>query len=223
MMLRIPQVIDSAQLAVIVPALKEAPFVDGKLSAGMHAQRVKENQELQKDADITRYLQKIITGNLYSSAAFRSAALPHRLAAPIFAKYTPGMAYGYHIDDPVMGKEQLFRCDVATTVFLNEPDEYDGGELVVRTPFGDQTVKLPAGDAVVYPASSLHRVAAVTRGERLVAITWIQSMVRDPARREVLYELNLAREKLMQASPDAEETAQVDHAYTNLVRMWAEV
>ncbi|MCK5091386.1 MAG: Fe2+-dependent dioxygenase, partial [Gammaproteobacteria bacterium] len=128
-----------------------------------------------------------------------------------------------HIDDPVTGEAQRFRCAVATTIFLNSPDEYEGGELVVRTPFGDQMVKLAAGDAVVYPASSLHHVKEVSKGNRIVAVTWTQSMVRDASRRELLHELNLAREKLMQASPNAEETAQVDHSYTNLVRMWAEV
>jgi PKHD-type hydroxylase len=122
-----------------------------------------------------------------------------------------------------MGDAQRFRCDVACTVFLNQPDDYDGGELVVRTTFGDTTVKLPAGDAVVYPASSLHHVAEVTRGQRLVAVTWIQSMVRNPQQREILYELNLAREQLMRSAPQSRETARVDHAYVNLVRMWAEV
>ena len=116
-----------------------------------------------------------------------------------------------------------YRSDVSCTVYLNGPDGYDGGELVINTTFGTREVKLPAGDAVLYPSSSLHHVAPVTRGERLVAVTWIQSMVRDAARRELLHELNQAREKLLVERPQAEETAQVDHAYVNLVRMWAEV
>jgi PKHD-type hydroxylase len=116
-----------------------------------------------------------------------------------------------------------YRSDIAITIFLSDPEAYAGGELVIRTAFGPQEVKLPAGDAIMYPASSLHRVAEVMRGERLVAVTWVQSMVRDPMRRELLYELGLAREKLLRTRPDAEETAQVDHAYVNLVRMWAEV
>ncbi len=106
---------------------------------------------------------------------------------------------------------------------IDEPDEYDGGELVVRTTFGEKRVKLAAGSAVVYPASSLHQVADVTRGRRLVAVTWVQSMVRDPARREILYELGLARETLLESSADSETTKQIDHSYTNLVRMWADV
>jgi PKHD-type hydroxylase len=223
MMLHLTQVIDPGQLKIIRQALAEAPFVDGKLSAGMRAKGVKTNQELAQDTEIAGYLNKIVMGNLYNNPQFRNAALPHRVATPFFAKYSPGMTYGDHIDDPVMGDAHRFRCDVACTVFLNNPTDYDGGELLVRTAFGDRTVKLPGGDAVVYPASSLHQVAPVTRGERLVAVTWIQSLVRDPAKRELLYELNLAREKLMHDAPGADETNQVDHAYTNLVRMWAEV
>lgn len=223
MLLTIPSVIDKNQLGVIQQALRDAPFINGKLSAGMQAEKVKNNEEVDQASEMAQQLSKILLGNLYHNPVFRNAALPHQVATPFFARYGKGMTYGDHIDDPVMGQEQRFRCDVACTVFLNDPDEYDGGELTVRTPFGDQLVKLPAGDAVVYPASSLHRVAEVTKGHRLVAVTWIQSLVRDPAKRELLYELNLARERLMQESPDAGETAQVDHSYTNLVRMWAEV
>jgi len=223
MMLHIPQVIDPAQLQVIGQALREAPFIDGKLSAGMRAKRVKDNREVQQGSEIAGYLNKILLGNLHASALFRNAALPHRVATPFFAKYEPGMTYGDHIDDPVMGETQRFRCDIAVTVFLNGPEEYDGGELVVRTTYGDQRVKLPAGDAILYPASSLHHVAEVTRGARLVAVTWVQSMIRDAGKREVLYELSLARDTLLAQSPEGAETAHVDHAYTNLVRMWAEV
>jgi len=223
MLLTIPHVIDPNQLGIMQQALKEAPFVDGKLSAGKAAQQVKRNQEVDQASEMAQQLSQILMGNLHHNEIFKNAALPHRTATPYFAKYSKGMTYGDHIDDPVMGQEQRFRCDIACTIFMNDPDEYDGGELTIRTHFGDQTVKLPAGDAVVYPASSLHKVTEVTRGERIVAVTWIQSLIRDPAKRELLYELNLAREKLMQDKPGAEETAQIDHSYTNLVRMWAEV
>jgi PKHD-type hydroxylase len=134
------------------------------------------------------------------------------------------MHYGDHIDDPIMGGAgQHFRCDVAVTVFLSAAEEYDGGELVINTTFGEKHVKLAKGDVVVYPASSLHRVNPVTHGERLVAVCWIQSFVRDPAKRELLFELNQARLHLLRHAPLAEETKQVDHAYTNLVRMWSEL
>ena len=224
MLLHIPRVIDSLQLGVIQGALKQSKFVDGKLSAGMVAEKVKRNEEVDQHTDTAVQLSKIIIGNLYHHAVFRSAAMPLRVATPFFARYRPGMTYGDHIDDPVMGGDgQRFRCDIATTVFLNEPEEYVGGELLIRTQFGDQKIKLPAGDAVVYPASSLHQVAEVTEGERIVAVTWVQSMIREPAKREILHELNLAREKLLHESAAGETGKQVDHAYTNLVRMWAEV
>jgi PKHD-type hydroxylase len=163
-------------------------------------------------------------GSLVRHPEYRAGALPLKVATPFYARYTPGMTYGDHVDDPIMGTgNALYRTDIAITIFLNEPEDYDGGELTIRTPFGDQTVKLPAGDAVLYPASSLHQVAPVTRGERLVAVTWVQSLVRDPARRELLYGLNQAREKLLRTSPDAPETAQVNTAYVNLLRMWSDL
>jgi PKHD-type hydroxylase len=134
------------------------------------------------------------------------------------------MTYGDHVDDAIMGKSgPRFRSDVSMTVFLRDPEGYDGGELVIRTAFGDQKVKLPAGDAVIYPSSSLHHVAEVTRGERLVALSWIQSHVRDPARRELLHELNQAREHLLKRAPAEQTTARVDRSFSNLVRMWADV
>jgi PKHD-type hydroxylase len=155
---------------------------------------------------------------------YRNGALPLHAASPLYARYRPGMTYGEHLDDPIMGTGGvLYRSDVAVTVFLSGPEEYDGGELVIRTAAGEQKVKGVAGDAVLYPASTIHHVSPVTRGERLVAVTWVQSLVRDPARRELLYGLNLAREKLLQGAPEAEETAQVNAAYLNLIRMWSDI
>jgi PKHD-type hydroxylase len=134
------------------------------------------------------------------------------------------MTYGNHVDDPIMGAPgQQYRSDVSTTVFLNAPEEYEGGELVINTSYGEQKVKLAAGSAVVYPSSSLHHVAEVTKGTRLVAVTWTQSLIRDPAKRELLYQLNQARESLLKSRPDDKETKNVDVAYVNLFRMWAEL
>jgi len=224
MLIEIPQVLDQDQLKRVAELLSGARFVDGRLSAGLTARRVKHNEELDGGAPELEQLNQIVMGTLVRHPAFKSAVLPHRVAVPFYARYTPGMEYGDHVDDPVMGPAGgRYRSDVSCTVYLNGPDGYDGGELVINTTFGTREVKLPAGDAVLYPSSSLHHVAPVTRGERLVAVTWIQSMVRDAARRELLHELNQAREKLLVEHPQAEETAQVDHAYVNLVRMWAEV
>lgn len=224
MLLTLPGLLNAAQVAKIHDILQGAAFVDGRLSAGFAAARVKNNLELQADEQRMGRLTRVIMASLGHNETFRFGALPHRVADPIIARYEPGMTYGDHVDDPIMGSTgPRFRTDVSMTIFLNPPASYEGGELVVRTPFGDQQVKLPAGDAVVYPSSSLHRVAPVTRGERLVALTWIQSYVRDAARRELLYELNLAREALLKEQPGTATTGYLDRSYANLVRMWAEV
>lgn len=224
MLLTIPKLLNPAQLQKVHELLAAAPFVDGKLSAGFAAARVKHNEEMRQDPERMQLLVRILMASLGHNERFRSAALPHRVADPIFARYRPGMTYGDHVDDPIMGTTgPRFRTDVSLTLFLNPPEDYEGGELLMRTPFGDRRVKLPAGDAVIYPSSSLHQVAEVTKGERLVALTWIQSYVRDPAQRELLYELNQAREVLLKEAPAAEHTAQVDRSYANLVRMWSEL
>lgn len=224
MMIAIPSVLTPPQLQRVCDILRSAPFVDGKLSAGLAAARVKNNQEVPHNSPELDTLNDIVMTALVRHPVYRAAALPLRVAAPYYARYTPGMTYGEHTDDPIMGVDGMpYRCDIAITVFLSAADSYEGGELAIRTTFGAQHIKLPAGDAILYPASSLHQVTPVTRGERLVAVTWLQSAVRDPAQRELLYELHLAREKLLQTAPAAVETAQVNRSYVNLVRMWSEV
>jgi PKHD-type hydroxylase len=223
-LLRIPSVLDRSELDVVQRMLTGAPFVDGKLSAGLAAKRVKHNLEVDRSARELEQLNNLVMGKLVQHPVYRSGALPLRVAAPYYARYTPGMRYGDHVDDPVMGADgTLYRSDVSITVFLSDPAGYDGGELAINTPFGEQQVKLPAGDAVMYPSSSLHRVAEVTRGERLVAVTWLQSLVRDPARRELLHELNSVRERLLANTPQTEDAKLINKTYVNLVRMWGDV
>ena len=225
MLLEIPNVLNAAQLQKIEQVLAGAMFVDGRLSAGMAAKRVKYNEELQQSPKEMDLLHRIIMSSLGHNTRFHSAVLPHRVADLIFARYRPGMTYGDHVDDPIMGGQggPRFRSDVSMTIFLRDSTSYGGGELVMRTSFGERQVKLRAGDAVVYPSSSVHHVAEVTHGERLVALAWIQSYVREPERRELLYELHLAREHLLRAQPDAEHTRYVDRSYVNLLRMWSEL
>lgn len=224
MLLQIPGVLNQAQLQKVAEILDRAEFVDGRLTAGMAATRVKQNEELKKDPRLMNLLIRILMSSLAHNQTFNSAALPSRMADPIFARYRPGMRYGDHVDDPIMGKSgPRLRSDLSMTLFLSPPDTYHGGELAIRTSFGTQQVKLAAGDAVIYPSSSLHHVAEVTGGERLVALLWIQSYVRDPAKRELLFELNQAREHLLRNSPDEESTRLVDNSFANLVRMWSEV
>jgi len=223
-LLRIPSVLDRSELEVVRRMLAGASFVDGKLSAGQVAKRVKHNQEVDRRARELEQLNNLVMGKLVQHPVYRSGALPLRVAAPYYARYTPGMQYGDHVDDPVMGADgTLYRSDVSITVFISDPAGYDGGELVINTPFGEQQVKLPAGDAVMYPSSSLHRVAEVARGERLVAVTWLQSLVRDPARRELLHELNSVRERMLANTPETEDAKLINKTYVNLVRMWGDV
>lgn len=224
MLLTIPGVLDSETLKMLQQSLAKATFVDGRLTAGSEAKKVKNNLELDRNAAERDQLNRVAMNALVEDSTFQHAALPLRLATPFFARYTAGMAYGEHVDDPIMGgRGTQYRSDVSVTLFLSPRDSYEGGELHIHTPFGPRVVKLDAGDAVIYPSSSLHQVTPVTSGERLVMVTWMQSMVRDPQRRELLYELHLARETLMANPPDASTSKQVDRSYVNLFRMWAEV
>lgn len=224
MYLIIQNVLGARQLEQIRSLLKQAEFVDGKLSAGLEAKRVKNNQEVKSSDSSLDRLNHLVMNSLLQHPEYQAAVFPYRVATPFYARYTKGMGYGNHVDDPVMGPMTgRYRTDVATTVFLNQPEEYEGGELRINTPFGEKIVKLPAGDAVVYPSSSWHSVQKVTQGERLVAVTWTQSMVRDPAKRELLYELGTARDQLLKTQPEADETGKVSTAYVNLLRMWSEV
>ena len=224
MLLTIPSVLTPEEIQVAQDLLAQGRFVDGKLSAGQEAVRVKNNTELQAQDALMTPLNNLVMGKLVRHPVYQSAALPAGIAAPFYARYTEGMRYGNHVDDPVMGPaNQRYRSDISITVFLNAPEDYDGGELVIVSNFGEQSVKLNAGDAVMYPSYSTHRVNEVTRGERLVAVTWCQSMVRDAAQRELLYNLSLARDALIADDATADTTQRVSNAYTNLVRMWAEL
>ncbi len=224
MLLTLPAVLNSEEVRVAQGLLKQGSFVDGKLSAGKEAVRVKYNEELQAREDLTTPLNNLVMGKLVRHPTYLAAALPAGVAAPFYARYTAGMHYGNHVDDPVMGPaNQRYRSDISITIFLNAPTDYDGGELVIVSNFGEQQVKLAAGDAVMYPSSSTHRVNEVTRGERLVAVTWCQSMIRDATQRELLYNLSLARDALIAENATAATTQRVSNAYTNLVRMWAEI
>lgn len=223
MLIEIKSLINEAQLDKIREILSQSEYADGKLTAGKAAEKVKNNLESALAPEKQQLLNRILMASLGNNARFKSFALPNRMADFIFSKYEPGMTYGDHVDDPIMGSGARFRTDVSMTVFLNDPDTYEGGELTVRTPFGDKLVKLPAGDAVVYPSASVHQVAPVTKGERHVALTWIQSYVRDASRRELLFELDRAREKLLNTDSESDEAKYVDRSYANLLRMWAEV
>ncbi len=224
MLLVIPGVLDSRKLSQVRSLLDQGRFIDGRLSAGKTAKRVKNNEELQSGAQQMEQLNSLVMGALVQHPLYQAAAMPCRVATPYYARYTRGMSYGDHVDDPVMGPPGgQYRSDVSTTVFLNGPGDYAGGELVIGTTYGDQSVKPAAGDAVIYPSSSLHHINEVTSGERLVAVTWAQSMLRDPQQRELAFQLYQARESLLESQPESEVATRIDHAYVNLVRMWSEL
>ncbi|MCK5382854.1 MAG: Fe2+-dependent dioxygenase [Gammaproteobacteria bacterium] len=224
MLTHIKGILDQNQLATARKLIAAGKFSDGSSSAGMAARRVKHNEELILNQTHMSDLNNLVMNSLVNHPVYRSAALPLRIAAPYYAHYTKGMSYGEHVDDPIMGQgSELYRSDISITIFLNSPDDYDGGELVIQTSFGEQQIKLPAGDAILYPSSSTHRVAEVSRGERLVAVSWVQSLVQEPEKRALLHDMNQARETLLRDKPDADETRQVNQSYINLVRMWSDI
>lgn len=223
MLVKIPDVLDSTQLAAVRSVLHQCNFVDGKLSAGANAQKHKSNEELAANEDQLDALNSVVMTQLIRHPTYLSAALPVKISLPIYARYTTGMSYGYHIDDPIMGAAAArYRSDISITVFLSNPDDYEGGEFSIDTQFGSEQIKLPAGHALLYPSSSRHAVNPVTGGERLVAIAWLQSMVRNPAQRQILYQLYQAREQLDHNSA-TDLRQKLEDSYTNLIRMWAEV
>ena len=223
MIMQIPHLLTVDQLDTARKLLATGQFLDGKLSAGKEAKLVKRNEELAGNSAQLEPLNNLVMGALVRNPLYQGAALPLRVAAPFYARYTKGMSYGQHVDDPVMGLGDRYRSDIAITIFISAPDSYAGGELLVRAPTGVHRIKYAAGDAVMYPASSLHQVLEVTRGVRLVAVTWAQSLVRDPARRELLFELGKVRDHLLETEPELETTALVSKSYVNLLRMWSEV
>jgi PKHD-type hydroxylase len=216
--------LNQLQIDKIHDLVDRSSFRDGKATAGVAARLVKRNEEMTPDEQAQQLLNRILMSSLGEQQLFHYAAMPAKLADFILARYDPEMEYGDHVDEPVMGGPgPKFRTDISMTVFLTSPESYDGGELVIRTSFGENRVKLAAGDAVIYPSSSLHHVAKVTRGQRVVALTWIQSQVRDPARREILFDLAMTRDRLHEQESGSELHQRIDRSYANLLRMWAEV
>ncbi len=226
MLVRIAQLLGPDQVLQCRQALEAAPWADGNATSGQMSARAKHNLQLAEDDPVARALGATILQALNHSPAFVSAALPSRVFPPLFNRYDTGMGFGAHIDNAVriaLGGGRI-RTDLSCTLFLSEPDDYDGGELVIEDTYGEHAVKLPAGDLIVYPASSQHRVEPVTRGARWASFFWVQSMVRADADRALLHDLDRAiidtRLALGDDHPAALSLAGVYH---NLLRRWAEV
>ena len=227
MMLQIPQVLTKDQVAECRAILDAGPWVDGNLTSGFQAARAKTNEQLPQESEAARTVGETILRALEANPLFVSAALPHFILPPMFNRYGEGMGFKDHVDnairrDPVSGR--TLRTDLSATLFLAEPEDYDGGELVVNDLYGDHVVKLEAGDMILYPSSSLHHVTPVTRGVRTASFFWIQSLIRDDAKRTLLLEMDVAIQRLArQVEADDEGILSLTGVYHNLLRQWAEV
>ena len=229
MLLHIPEVLTQAELAQLRQSLDAADWTDGRETVGAQGAQVKRNEQLPDLSPLRDALGKVVLSALERNPLYFAAALPLRTLPPRFNRYQGGGEYGFHIDGSVMRNSQPgaphghVRSDISCTLFLCEPDEYDGGELVVSDTYGEHEVKLLAGDLVIYPASSLHKVMPVTRGARLASFFWVQSMVRDDAQRRLLFEMDASIESLRRSGADAAVVLQLTGIYHNLLRRWAEV
>lgn len=222
MLSRLLNVLTEKELATVCGSFADEAFQKGAETAGYRARRVKNNEQLKPGTPVHEKLAELVLDALERHAVFQTAVLPRFIHRPLFSRYGVGMEYGTHVDDALMGRIEATRTDVAVTVFLSDPGDYQGGELILQSPFGETAVKLPQGDAVAYPANTLHRVAPVTYGERLAAVTWAQSHVRDPSHRELLYDLHQIRHAMHEHMPDAPQTSLAFKTYSNLLRQWAE-
>lgn len=228
MLLQIPDVLSAAQVAQARTQLDAADWADGRITAGYQSAKAKDNAQLPEGSPVARELGAMVLDALSRNSTFFSAALPKRIYPPLFNRYSGGQSFGYHVDNAVrydrsQGGAEPVRTDLSATLFLSGPDEYDGGELIIEDTFGTQSVKLPAGHLVLYPGTSLHRVAPVTRGARVASFFWMQSMLRDDDHRRLMFQMDVAIRRLTQDVPEHPALVQLTGVYHNLLREWAEV
>ena len=227
MLIAVEKALPAEQVGELRAALLGAgdAWVDGRATAGFQGAPVKFNQQIDEASDIARRCQQVILTALERHPLFISAALPNLVYPPMFNRYGEGMTFGAHVDggvrlDPVTGRK--LRTDISATLFLSDPDDYDGGELEVSDTYGAHSVKLAAGDLILYPATSLHQVTPITRGERLASFFWIQSLIRDDGQRSLLYEMDVAIQQLNRTGADEEARRTLVGCYHNLLRRWAD-
>ena len=228
MLLHIPEVLSQGELTKLRQSLDAAGWTDGRETVGTPGALVKRNEQLPEASPLRMALGQVVLSALERHPLYFAAALPLRTLAPRFNRYHDGGEYGFHIDGSVMtnpagAHHSHVRSDISCTLFLCEPEEYEGGELVVSDTYGEHEVKLPAGDMVIYPSSSLHKVQPVTRGARLASFFWVQSMVRDDAQRRLLFDMDTSIESLRRTGADTQAVLQLTGIYHNLLRRWAEV
>ena len=225
MLLAIPNVLTPDQVAQARQKLEAAEWVDGRVTAGHQGARVKDNQQLPVDHPVAREVGQMIVQALGQNPLFMSAALPLHILPPMFNRYSGGQTFGTHVDGSVrtLPNGQRIRTDLSCTLFFAGPEEYDGGELVVEDTYGTKSVKLPAGHMVLYPSTSLHHVTPVTRGTRLCSFFWLQSMVRQDTQRALLFDLDVAIQRLGAENATHPSVVQLTGVYHNLLRQWAEM
>ena len=227
MMIQIPEVLTGAQVAEIRRLIDAAEWIDGNATSGPQAALAKRNRQLPEDSPAAKRAGEIVLDALGRNALFLAAALPAKVWPPLFNRYGAGEQFAMHVDNAVRikrGGVERLRSDLSATLFLADPADYEGGELTVEDTYGAHYVKLAAGDLIVYPASSVHHVAPVTSGERVASFFWIQSMIRDDARRRVLFEMDAAVQRVAHELGQAHDSVvALTGTYHNLLRMWAEV
>jgi PKHD-type hydroxylase len=225
MLIEIPRVLSSEQWRAVRTELDAADWVDGRVTAGPQSAQVKDNEQLAEDHPVARALGHLIVDALQRHSLFMSAALPLRVFPPLFNRYREGASFGSHVDNAIRYASGgvALRTDLSLTLFLAEPDEYDGGELMVEDTYGVHAVKLPAGHAILYPSTSLHHVRPVTRGARLASFLWIQSMIRSDADRTLLFDLDAAIQDVHRLGTASPSAVSLTGVYHNLLRRWAEV
>lgn len=227
MLLVIPEVLDAAQVTAFRARLDAADWADGKVTAGHQSAMAKDNAQLPETSSAARELGALVLEALSRNSTFFAAALPRRIYPPLFNRYSGGQSFGYHVDNAVRydrsrGGAEPVRTDVSATLFLGAPESYDGGELEIEDTYGTQRVKLPAGHMVLYPGTSLHRVLPVTRGTRVACFFWLQSMIRDPGQRRLLFDLDLSIRRLTADVPAHASLVPLTGVYHNLLRQWAD-
>jgi PKHD-type hydroxylase len=225
MLIQVPQVLTQEQVANCRLTLEAAEWVDGRVTAGYQSARAKNNVQLPEGHPAAQKVGAVILAALERNALFLSAALPLRVFPPLFNRYAEGQSFGTHVDNAIRQSRETgmrMRTDLSATLFFAGPEEYEGGELVVEDSYGVQSIKLPAGDMVLYPATSLHHVRPVTSGARLCSFFWIQSMVRDDGERTLLFDLDVAIQRVSEQSPDHPAAVPLTGVYHNLLRRWAD-
>ena len=227
MLLQLPQVLNAEQVAHCRQRLDQAAWADGRVTAGYQSALAKDNAQLPENDPVARELGGLILEALSRNSTFFSAALPQRIYPPLFNRYAGGQSFGFHVDNAVRydrsrGGVDPIRTDLSATLFLSAPEEYDGGELVIEDTYGTHSVKLQAGDLVLYPGTSLHKVTPVTRGARIASFFWIQSLLREDAQRRLMFELDVSIRRLTQDVPEHPALVQLTGVYHNLLRRWSE-